>query len=74
MDQAAPTDQEVLRGVGRCRQDPELGRHLHLRSGRDCQKAAGSEAKSLHNFTGAERDPVRESLDSRSIYDFIPKR
>lgn len=52
-DQAASQDQGVLRDLGQCREDADLGRNLGLPPGCLRPKAARDRARSLHNSTEA---------------------
>jgi len=68
MDQAAPSDQKVLRYVGQCGEDTNLDRGFHLRSGRHRQEAPRFGSSPLHFAAGILRHPVRENADAAGTF------
>jgi hypothetical protein len=67
MDQAASSDQAVLRHFGKCGQDANLDRRVGLCAGRHCSEKAESRRFPLHFATGSIAHLVRENALAASI-------
>lgn len=68
VDQAASADQILFRHLRECCKDPDLDRHLRLRTHRYHQKEPWNSGRSLHNPTDFEPDPVRKILVATNAY------
>ena len=69
MDQAAPTDQGLLRHLRERREDPNLDRHRRVRAGCHHQEAAPARGQSLLDPPDSQRLALRENPSSRGTYD-----
>ena len=70
VDQTTSQDQGLLWHHRKCRQDPDLDRHLGLCSRGYCEEDLESGPKSLHNSTGSERDPFRKRPHLSSTFKY----
>lgn len=68
MDQAASTDQTVLRDIRKCREDPNLDRRLGLRPRRHRQEAPQSRRFALHIAPDSLGHTLRENPYGSSAY------
>ena len=68
MNQAEPADQDVLRHLGECREEPELERPVHVCARADHQKAVEAGGVDSWNPTNFELDIVRENSARSDAY------
>jgi hypothetical protein len=68
VDQTTSQDQGFLWNHRKCRQDPDLDRHLGLCSRGYCEEDLEFGPKSLHNSTGSGCDPFRKGTHLSSTF------
>lgn len=69
MDKSTPESQVVFRDLAKRREKLDMDRYFRLCAGHHYQKAARSQGRSLHYFTGSKSCPVRENTIRSNTYE-----